>query len=196
MMMAVRLQEVHPSLVHFPIALLPTALAADALGRWTGSAALLEAGRRLMPAAAASAVVSALAGLAAQAAVKAEGEAHDLLVTHRNLNAGLTVLAVGLAATRLGRDKPGWGYLLAGLAGVATMAYTAAIGGRMVYAHGLGVEPADGVEESKAPEIRTDNLGEVAGVAADNIAHAARHALKHLKEGQIAPALRPGHGNA
>jgi uncharacterized membrane protein len=43
--MAMRLQELHPSIVHFPIALLPTALAADALGPLSGSETLMEMGR-------------------------------------------------------------------------------------------------------------------------------------------------------
>ena len=61
--MAVRLEEVHPAIVHYPLAL-PVAVGADLLGRATGSDALATVGRTLMPIAAASAVVSAVTGLA------------------------------------------------------------------------------------------------------------------------------------
>lgn len=65
-----------------------------------GSEPLLEAGRRLVPLAAASAVVAGAAGLVAQAAVRTEGKSHDLQVTHRNLNLGLTALVTVLALVR------------------------------------------------------------------------------------------------
>ena len=97
--MAVGLQEMHPAMVHFPIALLPLSLGADALGRVTGDYALLEMGRRTMPLAAAGAVTAAVFGLIAQEAVHAEGQAHDLLVTHRTLNAGLVGVTAALAAS-------------------------------------------------------------------------------------------------
>lgn len=35
--MVMRLHEIHPSLVHFPIALLPTAIASDLVGTFTRS---------------------------------------------------------------------------------------------------------------------------------------------------------------
>jgi uncharacterized membrane protein len=50
--MAVRLNEIHPSLVHFPIALMPAAVGADLLANATDSDRLAEAGRVLMPIAA------------------------------------------------------------------------------------------------------------------------------------------------
>lgn len=72
------------------------------------------------------------------------------------------------------------------------MTYSAYLGGHMVYAHGVGVEPAGGVKEDQAPEIRADNLGEVTRLAASQIEHGARHAWEHIKEGEIAPALIGG----
>ena len=94
--MSMRLQELHPALVHYPIAPLPVALAADALGRATGSEVLLEIGKRGMALAAGSAAISAVAGLIAQETVRTDEVSHDLLVTHRTLNVGL----VGLTTAR------------------------------------------------------------------------------------------------
>lgn len=42
--MAMRLHELHPSLVHFPIALLPTSIGSDLVGTLTRSRRLLELG--------------------------------------------------------------------------------------------------------------------------------------------------------
>lgn len=158
--MPIGLQEMHPAVVHFPIAFLPLSLSADALGRLTGDYAFTQMGRRTMPLAAASAVNAAVFGLIAQEAVHAEGQAHDLLVTHRTLNAGLVALTVALAAKRLRTRRPGVGYLALGLAAVGMMGYSAYVGGRMAYAHGIGVKPAGGLNEGRGPEIGLENLGE------------------------------------
>ncbi|MBY0397248.1 MAG: DUF2231 domain-containing protein, partial [Thermoleophilia bacterium] len=161
--MTMRIQEIHPAVVHFPVAIFPTAVAFDALGLLTGDRSLMDTGRRLIPLAAAGAALAGVAGLAAQGAVRAEGPAHDHLVTHRTLNMGLTALLVTLAADRVRRERPGPGYLAAGLAGIAAMAYSTYLGGRLVYGHGIGVEAAGGVRGDAAPEIRRGNLGRAAG---------------------------------
>ncbi|HEX2197909.1 MAG TPA: DUF2231 domain-containing protein, partial [Burkholderiales bacterium] len=95
--MALRLHEIHPSLVHYPLALFPASVLADLFGRLTGSRGLMKTGAALMPLAAGSAVVTGAAGLVAQESVRHEGRAHDLLVTHRSLNLGLIGLSVAMA---------------------------------------------------------------------------------------------------
>lgn len=181
--MPIGLQEFHPATVHFPIALLPLSLGADALGRMTGDYALLEMGRRTMPIAAAGAVVAAAFGLIAQEAVEVDGQAHDLLVTHRTLNAGLVGVTLGMAAARVRRHRPGLGYLAVGFAALGVMGYSAYLGGRMSYEHGVGVKPAGGLDESRAPEVGLGNLRESAAIAAGNLAdgvvHAARETVRH-----------------
>lgn len=187
--MAMRLQEIHPALVHFPIALFPTALAADALGRASGSETLMEIGRRLMPVAAASAALAGVAGFISQESSHVKEEAHPYLITHRNLNLGLIGVVALLAKRRARRKRPSAGYLLAGAAGLATMSYTAYLGGHMVYEHGVGVTPAGGVREDKAPELTPGNAQEVLDLSAKHIRHGWSHAMKHLEEGKIAPLL-------
>ncbi len=183
------LQEVHPTLVHYPLALVPAAFIADALGWLTGSRALMRAGAALMPVATGSAVAAGTAGLIAQQAVKAEGEAHDMLATHRTLNLGLVGVMAALTAWRLGREEPTPGYLLAGLAGMVVMSYSAYLGGKMVYEHGVGVRAAGGVLEDRAPEIRTDNLGEVAKMSGRHAVEGMRHAAEMARQGEIVPTL-------
>lgn len=187
--MAIRLHELHPSLVHYPLALLPLAVGVDLLAHIGRRRSLARAGSTLTTMAAAGMGVSAAAGLIAQDAVKTEGRAHDLLVTHRSLNAGLFAATTALALFRR-RSAPNLGSLAVGLAGVALMNYSAYLGGKMVYAHGVGVEPAGGVDEARSPELKRGHWTEAASLAQDNAVHALRHSVEHLREGEALPALR------
>ena len=63
--MAIHLQEMHPALVHLPIALLPLAVGADMAGSVTGNDSVLSFGQKAICIAAAGAVASAVTGLIA-----------------------------------------------------------------------------------------------------------------------------------
>lgn len=186
--MSLRLHEVHPSLVHFPLTLVPLSLALDAVGWLTGRRAFCNTARSLMPVAAASTLVTGAAGLVAQEAVRADGKAHDLLTTHRNLNLCLAGAVVALAALRTGKDAPSAGYLLAGLAGVLGMQYTAYLGGKMVYGHGVGVQP-HGVRDDRSPALRPGNVKAVARATARAATEGIAHIARETREGRLAPAL-------
>jgi uncharacterized membrane protein len=188
--MAMRTHEIHPMLVHFPLALMPTAIAADAVGAMTDNRTLMETGRTLMPLAVVSMAATGLAGFAAQEEVRAEGEAHDVLVTHRNLNVGLLVMSTALAVLRSRQDRPGPGYLLAGLAGAALMTYSGYLGGKMVYRHGVGVDAAGGYNPERSPRIRRGHLGQAARTAAKDVAGGVAHAVQDVASGELAPHLR------
>ena len=184
-----RIQEIHPALVHFPITLVPTSLAADALGRATGNESLMNLGRATMPIAAFSAAVAGIFGLVAQEAVQAEGEAADVLATHRNLNLGLIALTAAMAAQRVRRKRPSRGYLLAGAIGALAMSYSAYLGGHMVYELGVGVKEADGLRIGEAPEVRPGNLKHAARVSAGHIAEGVRHTIGRTSAEEAAPSL-------
>jgi uncharacterized membrane protein len=190
--MAVRLQEVHPSIVHFPVALLPVAVGADLLGRVTGSERLSDVGRVLMPVAAASAAVAAATGLVAQEEVAAEGVARDLLTTHRNLNLSLVTLSTALAAWRWRRETPSAGYLALALAGIGAMTYSAYLGGKMVYEHGVGVKPADGLRDGDSPELLPGQAREVARRVATDVERGVTRALDELRHDDPLPAIGRG----
>src|SRR5574338_791348 len=121
--MTLRLQEVHPSLVHFPIALLPVSIGADVVGRATGNRGLFETARHTMEIAAVGAALAGISGLVAQEEVNVEGETMDMLITHRNLNITATLLMSALALWRNRRYRPSLGYLGLGLAGVGALTY-------------------------------------------------------------------------
>lgn len=189
--MAMRTHEIHPMLVHFPLALMPTAIAADAVGAMTDNQALMDTGRILMPLAVASMAVTGVAGFAAQEEVRAEGEARDMLLTHRNLNVGLLLMSAGLAVLRSGQDRPGPGYLLAGLAGAALMTYSGYLGGKMVYRHGVGVGAVEGYDPERSPRIERGHVGEAARNAAADVVQGVAHAAQEIADGELAPHLRP-----
>jgi uncharacterized membrane protein len=189
---AVRLQEIHPSIVHFPITLLPVAVGADLLGRVTGSERLKELGRTLMPIAAASAAVTAVTGLVAQEEVAVDGVAEDLLVTHRNLNLSLVTLSTALAAWRWRRDEPSTGYLALALAGLGAMSYSAYLGGKMVYEHGVGVKPAGGLRDGDSPELKPRQVGAIARRVGSDIERGVTRALDDLVHRDPLPAIGRG----
>ena len=108
--MAIRLQEMHPALVHFPIAMLPLAIGADAAGIAAGNESLLSFGQKAICIAAAGAVAAAVTGLIAGEEVNVEGSSQDMLMTHRNLNFIATLVATGLALWR-SKHAPGAAYL-------------------------------------------------------------------------------------
>jgi uncharacterized membrane protein len=195
--MAVKLQELHPSLVHFPIALLPASIIADLLANVTGSRGLAAVGRALMPVAAASAAVSAAAGLVAQQEVQATGEAQNLLITHRNMNLTLTAVSAVMAGWRLKQDEPGRGYLALGLAGLGALGYSAYLGGKMVYEHGLGVQPAEGLRDGNAPdlELTPGHLADAGRRAWGDLKDSVGPVVADLKAGRIAPAVGHSHEN-
>lgn len=187
--MAMRLQEVHPSVVHFPIALLPVALGADALGRLTRSRSLLQVGKWGMALTAGTAALAGFTGLVAQEEVEAKGPANDLLVTHRSLNVGFLGLATTMAVWRFQCPRPGLRYLAVGLAGLATVTYSAYLGGKMVYEHGVGVKAAGGIREGHAPELFPGRAGEWSRHAVAEAKEAVRHAAGDVAQGRVAPAF-------
>lgn len=194
--MAMHLQELHPSVVHYPIALLPVSLAADALGLLTRNRSLLELGRLTMPIAAASAAVAGVFGLIAQEVIDTDDEGMDMLVTHRTLNLGLIGLAAAMAAKRMGEKEPPVGYLVVGAAGLGAMFYSAYLGGQMVYDRGVGVRTAGGLREEVAPPLTQPVRA--ATMSARHIAMGARHTVEETMEGQLVPTLipdRPSRGN-
>ncbi|HEX5819511.1 MAG TPA: DUF2231 domain-containing protein [Gemmatimonadales bacterium] len=190
--MAMRLQEVHPSLVHYPLAFHPLAVVSDALGYLTGSRRLMQAGRWAGLLAAASAAAAGTAGLIAQEEVTAEGEARDLLVTHRTINMTATLTIALLAAWRWRRRAPTPASLAIGAVGLGAMAYSAYLGGKMVYEHGVGVLPALGVKPGRGKELRPGELAEAAADAAAEIPAGVKHAAADAARGDFVPHVTNG----
>ncbi|WP_223645294.1 DUF2231 domain-containing protein [Corallococcus sp. EGB] len=135
------LQELHPALVHMPLALLPTAAVADLVVVRTGDRAWEKVGRRLWVVGAASAVFAGVSGLAASKEVRMNApRARELTFVHGMGNALITAGALGLMAWRQARPPTVLTTVL-GLTACASALVTAALSGRMVYEQGIGITP-------------------------------------------------------
>ena len=137
--MAIRLEQLHPSLVHLPIALLPLAIGTDLLGTITGRRSIHAFGRGAIAMAAVGAALSAVTGLIASEEVNVEGASRDKLMTHRNLNAVATIVASAMAVWRARHGAPTAAYFGVGILGMSVLAYTSYLGGQLVYEFGVGV---------------------------------------------------------
>ncbi len=187
--MAVRPQQMHPAFVHLPIALLPLAVGADLLGCATGNGSLHNFGRKAIAIAAAGALGSAVAGLIAGEEVNVEGVSHDMLVTHRNLNFVATVVATSMAVWRAEHERPNAIYLGVGVVGAGVLAYTAYLGGKLVYDIGVGVEPAHGVYRTDAPTLRAGQVGAFFETALSDLLHGVQHMVQEVRKGQLVPTI-------
>jgi uncharacterized membrane protein len=187
--MAIRLQEMHPALVHLPIALLPLAVGADVVGSVTGNEPVLSFVQKAICIAAAGAVAYAVTGLVAGEEVNVEGALQDMLITHRNLNFIATVVASSMALWRVTHRKPSAAYLGVGAAGVGVLAYTAYLGGKLVYGVGVGVEPAHGVYRSDAPALKSGQVGSFVKTAGTDLVHGVQHMIQEVAKGRLIPTI-------
>jgi uncharacterized membrane protein len=139
--------NLHPLVVHFPIAWLTAALIADLISLVFPRAAWAETmARVLYPTGAASAWLTYLSGRQAAATVLTPGMAHALVLDHWNWALATTVCFTGVAAVRLfifRRKAPSFwtrAVLTAGaLAGMLLLFQTGERGARLVYEYGVGV---------------------------------------------------------
>lgn len=188
--MAMRLSEIHPALVHFPIALLPVAVGADAVGNLTGNRELHSVGKIGIALAAASSALAGVFGLIAQEEVKVDDRSRPILQTHRTLNIAALGVVTALAIRRASMKRPGIGYLLAGLGAIGAVGVSGYLGGKLVYAHGLGVEKAKGIYGSD-PMLTPKNAPRAMATAAKDLASGIAHTARDMAHGEIAPSLRP-----
>ncbi len=191
--MPMKLQEVHPALVHFPITLLPLAVGADLVGKVTRNRSLCTAGKWGIAAAAGTGLLAGLFGLIAQEEVNVEGSAKDMLITHRDLNLGAVATMGAMAVRRARREKASLPYLVLGLGLIGAVTYSAYLGGHMVYADGVGVEKAGGVAEP-VPSLGQDEPARIARRAARDLGSGALHTVQEIAQGEVLPSIFSGDG--
>ena len=145
--------NLHPLLVHFPIALIVVAVVVDVL------AAFFRQSERLRFVAssgyavgAVTAVAAYWAGLDAAATVLIPGMAHGLVDDHRLGALAATAYLVAMAAARLLSEFTGITrveryrvlFVVLGIVGMILVQQAAERGARLVYEHGVGVIPTTG----------------------------------------------------
>lgn len=140
------LARLHPFFVHFPIALLLSALLAHLLFWWRKQPALLLFSRFLLVGAALGALLSALSGgWAEDAAGDLRAEVHQAIEQHETLGYIQAWLLPVLAMWGVLRRKTMLERELSIFFGVMLLAtvlmlYTGWLGGSLVYDQGVGVE--------------------------------------------------------
>ena len=139
------LWEIHPSLVHFPIALLIAGLCTDLYARARRNLSVGHVATGLYVSGVVAGLVTGLAGLLAFYTVPSAHteQAHDQVVWHLGLALASVVLFAGVAWVRWRgwRELPSVGSLVAGLVAVGLLTAAGYLGGHIVYHGAMGVEP-------------------------------------------------------
>src|SRR5262245_21965638 len=129
--MGMRVHEIHPSLIHAPLVLLPTAAVLDIIAATRRDARLSRISEKFWIAGTTSGLVAGLAGMAASQEVKADSTANDMMFLHGIGNLGLVLAAAGITAYRTCCPASvGTGVI--GLAASTAAIYTAYLGGEIV----------------------------------------------------------------
>ncbi len=137
--------EIHPSLVHFPIALLVAGLCTDFYARARRNLSAGHVATGLYVAGVVAGLVTGLAGLLAFFTVPSAhtDQAHDQVVWHLGLALASVVLFAGVAWVRWRgwTELPSVGSLVVGVVAVGLLTAAGYLGGHIVYHGAMGVEP-------------------------------------------------------
>lgn len=138
--------NVHPMLVHFPIAFLSIFFVLDILGAATKREGLRRAAAVMLYCGAAGAILSAAAGLYAENVVAHGQTVHDIMEWHRRFGLTTACLALALSAWRMLAKSLAFSqmaqalYFALATLMTASMIFGADLGGLMVYGHGVAVQ--------------------------------------------------------
>lgn len=137
--------NIHPALVHFPIAFLSAFFLLELLGTFAYRERLGQASGPMLYCGTLGAVLAAAAGLYAAGTVPHGQSVHETMEWHERIGLTVTGLALVLSAWRLLAKRAMDGMaralqlILAGIMTVGVM-FGADLGGLMVYQHGVAVQ--------------------------------------------------------
>ncbi|MDT4291749.1 DUF2231 domain-containing protein [Methylomonas sp. MO1] len=149
------LQNIHPLLVHFPIALLTMFFTLDLIGSVAKRSEWRQIAGAFLYLGTVFAALTVAAGLVAAGSVAHGGDVHEIMEHHEHLGISVLSLATALSAWRLFSKGLIVGpantlYLLLAAILAALLAFAADLGGLMVYKHGVSVHAADQVNQAAA----------------------------------------------
>ncbi len=145
--------HIHPMLVHFPLALLPTAMTVQLLALFKGQRlcerkCLPKVGLALLALAAVTAAIAAVFGDIALDAAVSSGIPMASLETHEELGqlsalilATMAIFAIWFYRRQNSNLRASWIMWLTGLIVLITVLTTAWFGGQLVYELGVNVAP-------------------------------------------------------
>lgn len=149
------LQNFHPLFVHFPIALLTLFFLLDLVGSLADRGEWRQVATWFLYLGTAFAGMTVAAGLLAAHSVAHGGDVHEIMEHHQHLGISVLSLATALSVWRwvgkgviVGAANTLHLLLAAILCGL--LAFTADLGGLMVYKYGVAVEAADQINQAAA----------------------------------------------
>ena len=138
--------NLHPMFVHFPIALIPSALLLYGLGIAFRNRALNIAGRACLNLAAAGTTVAVATGLHAMETFPHNDTIHHMALTHRTIALAVMVTLGVLFLWSFWqtdqRPRAAWAFLVVLAFATIAVLQAADIGARMVFVQGAAVRPA------------------------------------------------------
>ncbi len=165
--MPLRTHELHPSIVHAPLVLLPAAAVVDLLAALSPRDRRLDrAARRLWWATAGSGLFVGLTGMGASQEIELRSDhARDMMFLHGMGNLAVVLSALGVAAWRT-RNRACVTSAMAGFLAAGAATYTAYLGGELVYSHGAGVKALGGAAAETPALFSREGPGRLARDAA------------------------------
>ncbi len=187
------MDNIHPLLVHFPIAFLSAFFALDLLGTLTKKLHWRNVASYFLYFGTVAAVFTVLAGFNAASTVTHGQNVHDIMENHEHFGVSVLSLATVLSVWRLkshGLIQRGANVLFLMLSTllVLIMSFGADLGGLMVYHYGVAVDavtaPADGhIHGHEQPAVVTvpeeSHVHEPAAVTAPEDGHTHKHEHTH-----------------
>lgn len=151
------LDNIHPLLVHFPIALLSLFFLLDLVGSLAHKSEWRRAASWFLYCGTVLAGLTMAAGLIAAASVPHGGDVHEIMENHEHLGISVFLLASALSIWRWLAKEQITGpantlYLLSAAILAAMLVFTADLGGLMVYNYGVAVAPMTQINR-KAAEL-------------------------------------------
>jgi uncharacterized membrane protein len=135
------LANIHPLLVHFPIALLSLFVVFDILGTAMHKPTWRQFASGLLYLGTIFAGFTVWAGFMAADTVPHGHNVHDIMERHKQLGISILALSAALSAWKLRRTVEGWGvYNAFTLVLLGVIIFGADLGGLMVYKYGVAVQ--------------------------------------------------------
>lgn len=139
------MQNLHPMVVHFPIAMLNGFLLMEVLGFIFRKEEYRTVARWMLYLGTLGAVAAVSFGLRAEATLAHNEAIHEILLRHKSFGITVLVLAIVLSVWRSLREErfktsERVAHMIVGAVMLAVMAFGADMGGLMVYKHGAGVK--------------------------------------------------------